>query len=258
MMSPKLPQHLAIIMDGNGRWAKLRGHNRTFGHIKGARVAKQIIELCAQKGIKYLTLYAFSTENWLRPQQEVLFLMNLLSRHLKKERNHLIQNNIKFNVIGDRSKLPNFVQEEVEKSILATSHCTGMQLNFALSYGSRQEIVESVQKIALAIQKSELQIDQIDPDLFSKYLQTAQIPDPDLIIRTSGEYRLSNFMMWQAAYSEFYFTNIHWPDFNEVELNSALDFFSKRIRRFGKVLEKEVPQISKNMPSSDQVLTQIF
>ncbi|UOF00516.1 isoprenyl transferase [Bdellovibrio reynosensis] len=230
-----LPKHIAIIMDGNGRWAQLKGRPRTFGHVKGTRVAKKIITACSKKGIKNLTLYAFSTENWFRPQAEVSLLMTILRRYLKRETENLIKENIRFSVIGDLSRVPKDVAETIGKSIEATSKCTGLNLVFALSYGSRQEITEAVRSIAARVEAGELSADEIDESVINSSLSTYPTPDPDLIIRTSGEQRLSNFLMWQAAYSEFYFTDILWPNFTESHLDEALHAFSGRQRRFGKV-----------------------
>jgi undecaprenyl diphosphate synthase len=226
-------------MDGNGRWAELRRRNRTFGHLRGARIAREIIETCSKKGIGHLTLYAFSAENWLRPLEEVSFLMALLSRHLKRERANLVKNNIRFAAIGDLKKLPASVMAEVDETIRATENCTGMLLTFALSYGGRQEIVEATRAIAQAVARGELSIDQIDESLFESNLQTGRLPtgktpDPDLIIRTSGESRLSNFLLWQSAYSEILITPTLWPDYGEKEFEEALNWFSGRERRFGK------------------------
>ena len=230
----KIPRHLAIIMDGNGRWAKLHGRERTFGHLRGARVAKNIIERCSALGVEYLTLYAFSTENWLRPKTEIFFLMQLLSRHLRKERQSLMKSNIQFSVIGDLDRLPEFVRAEAQKTIDETKHNTGLKLVFALSYGSRQEITTAMQKLAREVAEGRLQPEQITDEKISGVLQTSHMPDPDLIIRTSGEYRLSNFLLWQAAYTELYISEILWPDFNAEELEKALISFSNRDRRFGK------------------------
>lgn len=228
-------QHLALIMDGNGRWAQLKNKPRTFGHIKGARVAKKIITHAADQGVKYLTLYAFSTENWLRPQDEVGFLMRLLERYLVKETDNLIQKNIRFTIIGDQNRLPSGVQKQVQNSIEKTSHCTGLQVCFAISYSSRQEITSSVKKIAQLVADGKLNPNDINEDLIQKNLMTATIPDPDLIIRTSGESRLSNFLMWQSAYSELYFTNTLWPDFTTTDFDIACKNYFARNRRFGKI-----------------------
>lgn len=230
-----LPKHIAIIMDGNGRWAQLKHRPRTFGHIKGTRVAKKIITASSRRGIKNLTLYAFSTENWFRPQAEVSLLMQILRRYLKRETENLIKENIRFSVIGDMSRIPSDVTETIIKSIEVTSHCTGLNLVFALSYGSRQEITEAVKKIAARVASGEISAEDIDESLLNANLSTYPTPDPDLIIRTSGEQRLSNFLLWQAAYSEFYFTEVLWPNFTESHLEEALQAFSLRQRRFGKV-----------------------
>jgi undecaprenyl diphosphate synthase len=234
MASSSLPSHVAIIMDGNGRWAEMRGRDRAFGHLRGARVAKQMIELSAEMGIEQLTLYAFSTENWLRPKAEVSFLMMLLGRHLRKERSNLIRNNIRFSVIGDVARLPAPILEEVEKTIAATSACTGMSLTFALSYGGRQEIAEAAKALALDVAAGRLNPEDINQDSLAAKLQTSHMRDPDLIIRTSGEFRLSNFMLWQAAYSELYVTQTLWPEFDKSELLLAFEHYAGRERRFGR------------------------
>lgn len=228
-----LPQHLAIIMDGNGRWAQLRGKPRTFGHIKGARVAKKIITACAEKNLSHLTLYAFSTENWLRPVSEVSFLMLLLRRYLKKETHNLVKQNICFQVIGEISRLPEDVQAAINYAITQTERNTGLKLTFAISYGSRQEITWAVKDIAEKVKSGEIQPSEIDESMFNSTLMTQGQKDPDLIIRTSGEQRLSNFMLWQAAYSEFYFTNTLWPDFEISDLEAAFHNYQRRERRFG-------------------------
>lgn len=230
----KLPAHVAIIMDGNGRWAEMRRRDRAFGHLRGARVAKHTIETCAEMGIEQLTLYAFSTENWLRPKAEVSFLMMLLGRHMRKERSTLLKNNIRFSVIGEVSKLPPKILEEVEKTMAATSGCTGMSLTFALSYGGRQEIAEAARALAIDVANGRLNADEINETTFAAKLQTAHMRDPDLIIRTSGEFRLSNFMLWQSAYSELYVTQTLWPDFDRAELLQAFKHFAGRERRFGR------------------------
>ncbi|MFM6928396.1 MAG: isoprenyl transferase [Bdellovibrio sp.] len=230
-----LPKHIAIIMDGNGRWAQLKRKPRTFGHIKGTRVAKKIITACSRKGIKNLTLYAFSTENWFRPQTEVSFLMKLLRRYLKRESENLVKENIRFSVIGDLSRVPSDVLQAIQQARETTAQCTGLNLVFALSYGSRQEITEAVKVLAAKVASGELSPDKIDEAAISSSLSTYPTPDPDLIIRTSGEQRLSNFLLWQAAYSEFYFTETLWPNFTEAHLDEALTAFSVRQRRYGKV-----------------------
>ncbi len=233
-LSPQL-NHLAIIMDGNGRWANSRGLDRAFGHVRGAQVAKKMIESAAARKIKFLTLYAFSTENWFRPLAEVNFLMRLLARHLKKERRSLIKNNIRFETIGDLTKLPPLVQTEVQETVTATSGCTGMKLVFALSYGGRQELTHAFKSLAQQIKNGEVRVEDISEKLIQEHLFTNDLPDPDLIIRTSGESRLSNFLLWQSAYSELYFTPTLWPDFKEKDLQLAFDFYASRERRFGKI-----------------------
>ena len=228
-------QHLALIMDGNGRWAQLKNKPRTFGHIKGARVAKKIITHAADQGIKHLTLYAFSTENWFRPQDEVGFLMRLLERYLVKETDNLIKKNIRFIIIGDQNRLPAGVQKQVKNSVEKTAKCTGLQVCFAISYSSRQEITSSVKKIAHLVADGKLNPNDINEDIIQKNLMTSAIPDPDLVIRTSGESRLSNFLMWQSAYSELYFTDTLWPDFTTTDLDLACKNYFSRNRRFGKI-----------------------
>lgn len=231
-------QHIAIIMDGNGRWAQMRDKPRTFGHVKGVRVAKQIITHAADLGLKNLTLYAFSSENWLRPQTEVMLLMTLLERYLKKESENLHKKNIRFDVIGDTSKLPSHIQSSINRTKELTKNNTGLHVSFALSYGSRQELVLAAQTLARKVQTGELTIDQINETSIADSLMTAGTPDPDLVIRTSGEARLSNFLLWQASYSELYFTQTLWPDFTAEDFNTAITHYLGRERRFGKVLPK--------------------
>lgn len=233
-----VPNHLAIIMDGNGRWAQQHRRPRVYGHVKGTRVAKKIIQKCSRLGVKYLTLYAFSTENWLRPEAEVSFLMQILRRYLKRETQNLISENIRFTVIGELDRLPKDVMESIRSAMDATEHCSGLNLIFAISYGSRQEITQTVKSLVEKVQAGQLTIDQIDEPTVQQHLSTTGIPDPDLILRTSGEHRLSNFLLWQAAYSEFYFTNQLWPDFTESDLISAFENFNSRKRRFGKVMHE--------------------
>ena len=235
MTEEGLPQHLAIIMDGNGRWAQLRRKPRAYGHIRGTRVAKKMITECSRLGIKVLTLYAFSTENWLRPQSEVNLLMKLLQRYLARETENLIKENIRFTVIGNLEKLPADTISAISSAMQATEKCHGLNLVFALSYGSRQEITEMVKTIAEKVQTKQLTVADINEQVVLEHLSTFPIPDPDLIIRTSGEKRLSNFLLWQAAYSEFYFAETLWPDFTQKDLYQALKNFSLRQRRFGKL-----------------------
>jgi undecaprenyl diphosphate synthase len=220
-------------MDGNGRWAERRGRPRAFGHIKGARMAKRAIEFASQRGVRFLTLYAFSTENWLRPSAEVQFLMRLMGRHLRRERASLVENNIRFQAIGDISRLPEPMRNEVLLTEEATKDCTGLRLISALSYGSRQEMTRAVREISSLVQQGLLDPSRIDESLVQSHLETAEIPDPDLVIRTSGECRLSNFLLWQAAYSEIYITETCWPDFDEASFELALKTFASRSRRFG-------------------------
>lgn len=222
-------------MDGNGRWAELRGRERTFGHAKGARVAKATIEACAEIGVRHLTLYAFSTENWLRPKTEVAFLMRLAARHLRRERASLVRNNIRFTTIGDLERLPKFVAEEARLTERETAGNDGMKLTVALSYGSRQEIANAARALCEKVARGEMQPAEIDETAFAAVLETGGTPDPDLVIRTSGEHRLSNFLLWQAAYSELYVTDALWPDFDQTELKKAFEFYSSRERRFGRI-----------------------
>jgi len=237
MMAARL-EHVAIIMDGNGRWAQLRNKPRTYGHIKGARVAKKIITHAANAGLKNLTLYAFSTENWLRPHEEVSFLMLLLNRYLRKETDNLVKKNIRFDVIGEITKLPKDIQQAIENTKKLTARNTGLYLTFAISYGSRQEILLAVQNIAEKFKNNEIDKNQITESLMTSHLMTSQIPDPDLIIRTSGETRLSNFMMWQASYSELYFSETLWPDFTEIHFDRCCQNYFQRERRYGRVIGK--------------------
>ncbi len=240
----KVPTHLAIIMDGNGRWAQLHGRERTFGHLRGARIAKSVIEHCAELGVKHLTLYAFSTENWLRPKTEVAFLMRLLARHMRKERESLVANNIRFTTIGDLARLPEAVQAEVRKTKAATARNDGMHLVFALSYGSRQELTAAARRLAEDVAAGRLTPEDITEDAVRARLETSETPDPDLIIRTSGECRLSNFLMWQAAYSELYVAKTLWPDFTLQELEHAFLSFADRERRFGRTHAQLAPAIA--------------
>jgi undecaprenyl diphosphate synthase len=229
-------------MDGNGRWAQLRGKPRTFGHIKGARVAKKIITEASDLGLAYLTLYAFSEENWSRPSTEVAFLMHLLKRYLTRETKNLVKKNIRFRAIGDLNKLPKDVLTMIESAQERTRHCTGLSVSFAISYGSRQEIISAVQSLAVKVDSGELEPSQISEELLSQSLSTYPAPDPDLVIRTSGEQRISNFLLWQIAYSEFYFSQTLWPDFSVAALRKALQNYQSRKRRFGSVgVSDEVP-----------------
>jgi undecaprenyl diphosphate synthase len=233
--SHALPQHVAIIMDGNGRWAHSKLRDRVFGHIKGARVAKKVIEHSVDRGLKAVTLYAFSEENWGRPQLEIDFLMRILRRYIVRERASLIRNNIRFQCIGQLDKIPASVRNEVEETIRVTSKNTGLILTFALSYGGRQEMTSAVRELALLVEQGQLKAHDINEELISSFMQTAPLPDPDLLIRTSGEYRLSNFLTWQSVYTELYFTDILWPDFTVSDFDRALESFRSRDRRFGMI-----------------------
>ena len=229
----KVPTHIAIIMDGNGRWAKSRFLPRTAGHKAGVETIRKVLIECKRLGVKHLTLYAFSTENWKRPKAEVDTLMNLLSSYLKKEVRELHKNNVKITTIGDTSQLPKACRDELERAYELTKFNTGANLNLALNYGARYDIKNAVIDIVKDAKCGKLDIDKINEDTITNYLSTKSVPDPDLIIRTSGEQRLSNFLLWEAAYSEFYFTDIHWPAFNEKELQKAIYEYQNRDRRFG-------------------------
>lgn len=231
-----LPKHIAIIMDGNGRWAKKRGLVRTIGHRAGVESVKKVIKASTELGIKYLTLYAFSTENWKRPADEINALMNLLVEYLSKEINELAMNKIKINFIGDLSILPEKCKREIEHAHNVTKNNNRLVLNIALNYGGRDEILKAVKKIYKKIEIGELKFSQITEETISDNLYTKNQPDPDLIIRTSGEKRLSNFLLWQAAYSELWFTDVLWPDFDKKHLIEAILHYQKRNRRFGAIL----------------------
>lgn len=234
----KLPRHLAIIMDGNGRWAKARRHNRVYGHIRGARIAKSIIEECARLKLQYLTLFAFSTENWFRPIEEVKFLMHLLERQLRRELKTLMRNNIRFQCIGEIHRLPKAVREVVEETVEMTAENSGMVLAFALSYGGRQEITHMARELVRQAKLGLLEESEVDEALVASFLPSSFLPDPDLVIRTSGESRLSNFFLWQSAYSEIEFEAKAWPDFNLGDLHRILETYSIRERRFGRIGEQ--------------------
>ncbi|OAB28090.1 undecaprenyl diphosphate synthase [Flavobacterium fryxellicola] len=234
----KLPKHLAIIMDGNGRWAKQQGLLRALGHESGTKSVKVIIEASAKLGIEFLTLYAFSTENWNRPKLEVDTLMKVLINSLKKELTTLQKNNIKLNAIGNIDKLPKSAQKELLDVIDKTSSNTKMTLTLALSYGSREELVAAVRNICSKVKNNIISIDAIDDSIINEHLYTQNLPDVDLLIRTSGEHRISNFLLWQIAYAELYFTDILWPDFKEQDLYEAIISYQKRERRFGKTSEQ--------------------
>jgi undecaprenyl diphosphate synthase len=229
----KVPYHVAIIMDGNGRWAKKRGLPRIAGHHAGMKTVKKITIAADEIGVKILTLYAFSTENWSRPQDEIDYLMKLPQQFLLLELKELIEKNVQVRVIGWREGLPDYTLQALDEAIEKTKHNTGLILNFALNYGSRKEMLESMKLIFEDIKAGTVQLEQLDEELYSKYLQTNGLPDPDLLIRTSGEQRLSNFMLWQLAYTEFYFTPSYWPDFSNEHFFQAIEQYQLRIRRYG-------------------------
>lgn len=230
----RLPKHIAIIMDGNGRWAQERGYDRIFGHQNGVTSVREATEAAAEIGIEYLTLYAFSTENWNRPQQEVDALMELLIDTIEKETPTLNKNNVRLQAIGDMSRMPESAGEKLKRCIKQTEKNTGLTLVLALSYSSRWEITNAVKNISKEVQSGQLTIEEITDEVVSKHLTTNSIPDPDLMIRTSGEERISNFLLWQLAYTELYFTKIHWPAFRKENFYQAIYEFQQRERRFGK------------------------
>jgi undecaprenyl diphosphate synthase len=234
----KLPRHLAIIMDGNGRWAKSKGLLRAIGHENGTKSVKTTVETCAKLGISNLTLYAFSTENWNRPKLEVDTLMKLLISSLKKEEATLMKNNIKLNAIGNLTTLPKNVYKELQEVIEKTKENNRMTLTLALSYGSREEIIQVVKNISNKVKNNIISESAIDESIINQHLYTHNLPDVDLVIRTSGEHRISNFLLWQIAYAEFYFTDVLWPDFTENNLYEAIISYQKRERRFGKTSEQ--------------------
>jgi undecaprenyl diphosphate synthase len=236
----KLPEHIAIIMDGNGRWAKKKGNERIFGHKNGVRAVRETVEAAAELGVHYLTLYAFSTENWNRPRTEIDALMSLLVTTLDKETDNLIENNIRLMAIGDIDNMPNQVKKNLQKAIRKTSGNTGMRLILALSYSARWEILNAMKSIATRIEAGELTSQDLNCDHIEHLLQTRDLPDPELLIRTSGEFRVSNFLLWQIAYSELYFTDTLWPDFTKEDLYLAICNFQNRERRFGMISEQVI------------------
>ena len=236
----QLPRHIAIIMDGNGRWAKEQGQDRLFGHYHGVESVRNIVEGCAELGIEYLTLYAFSTENWDRPQYEVVGLMELLVNTIRNEVESLNKNKIKLHVIGDMSMLPEYARKELNEALDITKNNTGLNLIMALSYSGRWELLNAVKNIAYEVKTGKLSIEEIDQDILQQYLCTSAFPDPELMIRTSGEYRISNFLLYQLAYAELYFTHVRWPDFRKENLYEAILDYQGRERRFGKTSEQVV------------------
>jgi undecaprenyl diphosphate synthase len=243
----QLPSHIAIIMDGNGRWAKEQGQDRLFGHFHGVESVREIVEGCAELGIGYLTLYAFSTENWDRPEREVTGLMELLVETIRKEVPTLNRNNIKLHVIGDVGMLPDYAKKALQEALDMTASNTGLNLVMALSYSSRWELVEAVKKIAEHVKEGTLQPEGITQDTLQQYLSTSAFPDPELMIRTSGEYRISNFLLYQLAYAELYFTPTRWPEFRKEHLYDAILDFQKRERRFGKTSEQVQKESAHNL-----------
>jgi undecaprenyl diphosphate synthase len=233
-----LPRHIAIIMDGNGRWAKEQGQDRLFGHFHGVESVRNIVEGCAELGIEYLTLYAFSTENWDRPEYEVVGLMELLVNTIRQEAETLHKNNIRLHVIGDMNMLPAYAKKELDDALEITRGNTGLNLVMALSYSGRWELLNAVKNIAHEVQQGKLNVEGIDQDTLQKFLCTSDFPDPELMIRTSGEYRISNFLLYQLAYAELYFTNVRWPDFRKENLYEAIVDYQNRERRFGKTSEQ--------------------
>lgn len=231
----KIPTHIAIIMDGNGRWAKAKGLPRYVGHTNGAKAMQRVVEACKKFGVKFLTTYAFSTENWGRPKEEVDFLINLFSKYLKNYTNKLIENKIHFKVLGDKSRFSKEIQDAMIKLENDTKDFNDFYLNVAMNYGAREEILKAVKEISTDFKNGNLSLDDINSDLFQSHLYTANQPDPDLIIRSSGEQRLSNFLLWQCSYSEFYFPKTHFPDFDEEQIKLAIMEYNKRDRRYGKV-----------------------
>ena len=234
----RVPKHLAIIMDGNGRWAKEKGRPRAFGHRNGVSTVRKVLEACAEVGVSYLTLYAFSTENWKRPKLEVETLMTLLATSLKKELKSLMKNDVCLRAIGDLNKLPKRAQKELYEVFEATKNNKKITLTLALNYGSREEIVRMVKEISNKIVNNELEVEEIDEIIINNHLYTFTLPDVDLLIRTSGEQRISNYLLWQIAYSELYFTEVHWPDFDRTNLFEAIINYQNRERRFGKTSEQ--------------------
>lgn len=238
----RLPKHVAVIMDGNGRWAKQRGLDRSMGHVEGVNTVRRITEIASEIGVKYLTLYTFSTENWNRPQEEVDALMNLIVVAIERETPDLIKNNVRLTMVGDIERMPEFAATRLKKCMDDTSHCNGLTLILALSYSSRWEILEACKNIATQVKDGVISVEDINDELFSRNLSTKDIPDPDLLIRTAGDFRISNYLLWQIAYSELYFTNTFWPDFSKDDFCSAVIEYQSRERRFGKTSE----QVSEN------------
>lgn len=229
----EIPEHIAIILDGNGRWAKKRFMPRNYGHVQGSKNVELICKTAYNLGVKYLTVYAFSTENWSRPKEEVDLLMKLLNQYLENCISMSMDNNMRVKILGDLSKLDKSMQDRISELEKVSENNTGLNFQVALNYGSRDEIVRAVKRIAYDVENKSLAVDQIDEKVFSSYLDTKDIPDPQLLIRTSGEKRLSNYLLWQMAYTEFYFTKVLWPDFKEKDLIEAIQYYNSKERRFG-------------------------
>ena len=235
----KIPGHVAVILDGNGRWAKKRHLPRTMGHVQGSKVVEDMLYVVDELGVKYFTVYAFSTENWKRPEKEVKALMKLLRKYLKDCIERTAKNNMRVRVIGDTTKLSEKFQNQIKELESASAHNDGLNLQIAINYGSRDEMLRGMRKMYADLRDGKLQENEIDETHFEAYLDTKDIPDPDLLIRTSGEQRLSNYLLWQLAYSEFYFTEVPWPDFHKEELEKAVEAYNKRDRRFGALSEED-------------------
>ena len=233
-----LPKHIAVIMDGNGRWAKRKGLPRVAGHREGVKAVRDVVEACGELGIEVLTLYTFSTENWRRPEGEVTALMNLLLRTLQREVDDLIRNNVRLVTVGDIERLPDDARRGMREAVETTRRNSGLILNLALNYGGREEIVRAVRRIAADVRRSHIEPDDVDKETIARNLYTSDLPDPDLLIRTSGEFRISNFLLWQLAYTEIYITDVLWPDFGRRDVYRAIEDYQGRERRFGKVSEQ--------------------
>ncbi|NLZ83687.1 MAG: isoprenyl transferase [Clostridiales bacterium] len=230
-----IPNHVAIILDGNGRWAKKRGLPRNYGHTQGSKVVEQICEDAYKIGVKYLTVYAFSTENWKRPKDEVEAIMKLLRSYLKTSIKTSQKNNMKVRVLGDKTKLSQDIQESINYLEESSKNNTGLNLQVAINYGGRDELIRAIRSLSIDVKEHTIDVNDIDEATIEDYIDTKGIPDPDLLIRTSGESRISNFMLWQMAYTEFYFTDILWPDFNKVELMKAIEYYNSRTRKYGTI-----------------------
>lgn len=234
----KIPQHVAIILDGNGRWAKAKGMPRNYGHMQGAKAVEDILEVARDMGIKYLTVYAFSTENWNRPETEVSALMTILRQYLKTSIKKSMKNNVRCRVIGERSRLSDDIKSAIEELEETTKNNTGLQFTIAINYGSRDEITRAVRRLAAKCADGSLKPEEITEQMISDNLDTWDLPDPDLMIRTCGEQRISNYLLWQCAYTEFYYAQVAWPDFDKEQLQMALDSYGKRDRKYGGLLDK--------------------